>query len=98
MPLPVAGEVNALATLHRQRGYAAIYPRPDAPKHTAPPSRSCVSLIMCTGDAYQVTERRSSNRTNLLSQYRPEYVIPQRCANAVVSRRKSMMDLVMVEQ
>ena len=46
----------------------------------------------------EVTARRSSNRTKLLSQYRPEYVIPQRCANAVVSRRKSMMDLVMVEQ
>ena len=46
----------------------------------------------------EVTARRSSNRTKLLSQYRPEYVIPQRCANAVVSRRKLMMDLVMLEQ
>ena len=33
-----------------------------------------------------------------LSQYRSEDVIPKGCANAVVSRRKSMMALVMLEQ
>ena len=53
MPLPVAGEVNALATLHRQRGYAAIYPRPDAPKHTAPPSRDHVHGRRASGNRAQ---------------------------------------------
>jgi hypothetical protein len=52
---------------------------------------------MCTG-RIDVTARRSSNRSKLLSHYRPEYVIPQRCANVVVSRRKSMIDSVMLEQ
>jgi hypothetical protein len=32
------------------------------------------------------------------AQHRPEYVIPQRCADAVISSCKSMMALVVLEQ
>jgi hypothetical protein len=44
------------------------------------------------------TEQSPMPQIQCLSQYRSEDVIPKGCTNAVVSRRKFMMALVMFEQ
>jgi hypothetical protein len=44
-------------------------------------------------------QRRATDQAvTALSQHRPEYVVPKRCADAVVAGSKPMVALMMLEQ